>query len=701
MLLSFLIISKKHCIRTNRFLFLNFAFLFLAVGTELVKGKRQFAFMRNIVYILFGLIWSITGFAQSNLVLNPGFEKSMYSSEGTREIRKQGYLATNWYNPLDKRSPHYFISPERSVAKANSGVAAVGLVLGGAKHENTKFEYITGELSKPLVKGQAYCVSFNILLHRSSKWATSNIGVMLHHDEKVIANVTDLLKLEANLYANDGEYVTNTKWQKYNGYFIASGGEKHISFGTFGQGESIEVKELGMKSYFQVDGFQSKAYYQLDDISVIAQNDSVDCGCAVPPVQEIDTLTSSNGLQPYLFALDASGSMRKDGVFDSLRNNLAELLEQLPMGTPVTFSTFSSNSQLIFSGELDHNTPREVDSLLSEVKLGSGTSVYSGLEMASKSWPSEGRDSARIVLISDGVFSVTTKIVNIVKNQYENKGRLLTVVQVESKAKSIERLDPYQTKFIHVTPSELRSAIFQIYKTSTSGAIACECVDAYSDTMNYHFVIDYSGSMSKHKNRAIKALSHLYEKVPPTAVVSITAFSQQATELYIGRKSEMTMYELDALLQAHIVKGGTDPTPGVEHGLGIAKKMSDKRFSHLIIITDLKANTLNGKPQMRTDIQTMIDTIDLAASSIAVDLSTTMDLMVSGRAQFDATTGVFREVSRMKFEKDLFDTMRSACDYTTQAYHYNPAKDFAKKEAKKVLKLVLKELMNGGVSMGN
>ena len=96
----------------------------------------------------------------------------------------------------------------------------------------------------------------------------------------------------------------------------------------------------------------------------------------------------------------------------------------------------------------------------------------------------------------------------------------------------------------------------------------------------------------------------------------------------------------------------------------------------------------------------MSDKIDLAVSSVTVDLSTQMDILVSGRAQFDMTSSIFREVSVAKFEKDLFDTRRSGCDYTTQPYHYNPAEDVAKEVAKKSLRLFWKELMKNGVSIG-
>lgn len=89
------------------------------------------------------------------------------------------------------------------------------------------------------------------------------------------------------------------------------------------------------------------------------------------------------------------------------------------------------------------------------------------------------------------------------------------MVQIESKAKEAEKMEPYQSTFIQVRPSELRNTIFPIYKAKDFSAIACECLDEFTDTMNYHFVVDYSGSMKLHKGRAIKALKNCMSKHLP------------------------------------------------------------------------------------------------------------------------------------------------------------------------------------------
>ena len=231
--------------------------------------------------------------------------------------------------------------------------------------------------------------------------------------------------------------------------------------------------------------------------------------------------------------------------------------------------------------------------------------------------------------------------------------------------------------------------------------MACDCIDAYSDTMNYHFIIDYSGSMKLFRNRAKKVVLKLYEQVPPTAVVSMTAFSTEATQLFMGRKSEMSVSELENLLESHAAKGGTDPGPGVINAVNLAEEKAGGRFSHLILVTDLEPDDLNQQDHsaMKSEIRKMSEKIDMAVSSVTVDLETQMDLWVSGRAQFDIASNQFRPVSTRKFENDLFETIRSGCDYTTQPYHYNPAGDVAKDASKKTFKLILKELLGVGISV--
>ena len=653
--------------------------------------------MKRLYLILLCLAAGSHLLAQQNLVKNSSFEDGVNKGYGSIELKGDDKTITSWHSPA-KHNPEVHIIPKKSVATAYEGRNAVGLVLGSGKQEKTKFEFITGDLSAPLEKGQAYCISFNIILQRSSKWAATDIGVLLHSDRKLLTKIADPTSLTASLYANAGEPIVNTKWNTYNGYYVATGGEQHISFGKFGDAESKEMKDMGYNPYFEMDGYQTKAYYQLDEISVKKVTDETDCGCA-EELEETDEEFKKRKQPPYLFALDASGSMKRDGLFDSLRNNMVRFVKDLPDGTPVTFVTFASSSRKLFAGEVNDNTAHEVDSILSKASIGGGTNVFVGLQMGYESWSEAEPDSAKMVLISDGEFHVTPKIVSLVKNEYETKGRKLTLIQIGARSASgLNQIEPYMDGYIYTTQSELGKVVSQLKRRKVRNgftAVNCECVEGYSDTMNYHFVIDYSGSMKDEKTRAVSALRYLFNKAPDNAMITITSFNTQSEVLYVGKKTDITMAKLTFLLSAEFTGGGTDPTPGVKDALALAKTMSEDRFSHIILITDLPAVMLSRYKDLNNSVSNSAKIFDLAASAIAVSA----DGLVMTHAQFDVNTTKYVSVNRMKFENDLFSTNRSSCDYTSQSYHYNPAKAAMKAGTKKVAGRALKTIISSSLGL--
>jgi len=653
--------------------------------------------MKQLVLTISLLCLAISSYSQQNLVLNPSFEKNFQNKKGITDIKKGSKTIVSWTSPTS-RHPVLFTLPRKTVAVASEGRSAVGMLLGSSKQEKTKLEYITGELAQPLEKDQVYCVCFDMILQRSSKWAATDVGVLFHHDKKVISDISDPKSMNASLYANDRDAVVNTKWEKFCGYYKASGGEKFLSFGKFGKADSKSMKDMGYSPYFEVDGYQSKAFYQLDNIEVRALTEDTECGCADPIEIETDsTVVEEKNLPPYLFALDASGSMKKDGLFDSLRLNLVRFLRTLPEQTPVSFVTFASTSRKIFKGKMGPTTAHEVDSLLNRAAIGGGTNVFVGLQLAYDSWQPAEADSAKLVLISDGEFHVTPKIVDIIKREYDSNGRKLTLIQIGARASGLEQIEAYMDGYIHTTQTELSQAISQLTRPEalTGGvAVSCECTESFSDTMNYHFVIDFSGSMAEEKDRALMAFNYLFNQTPETAMISITKFNTDAQVVYYGRKADAK--NLTFSLYGSGTGGGTDPTPGMDYALDFARQHSENRYSHIILITDLSAMVLSMKRKMTEAIRHSSEEFPLSASSIEVSAGG----FVTTRSQFDVYSKRFVGVSRTKFENDLFKTSRSSCDYTSQPYHFNPAKSAMKSGTKKFFGGLLRVAANTAVNMG-
>ena len=141
--------------------------------------------------------------------------------------------------------------------------------------------------------------------------------------------------------------------------------------------------------------------------------------------------------------------------------------------------------------------------------------------------------------------------------------------------------------------------------------------------------------------------------------------------------------------------GGTNPVPGVNNALKLAKDMADNRFSHIILITDLNNFQLNSLKELRTSLANSVDEFALAASTITVD----EEGLIALHAQFDGTVAKYIGVSRNKFEKDLFETERSSCNYTSQPYHYNPSRAFMQTHGKKMFVKGLRKFLGKGVAI--
>ena len=270
------------------------------------------------------------------------------------------------------------------------------------------------------------------------------------------------------------------------------------------------------------------------------------------------------------------------------------------------------------------------------------------------------------------------------------------MVQIDAKAKGMEKLEPYQVQYINTTPSEISQVFSQLYRNEGKGepAVPCDCVEEYSDTLNYHFVIDYSGSMIDEKWRATSAVKYLFNEAPDNAMISVTVFNKRAEELYVGKKSDITIEELSAMLRQERARGGTDPEPGVKHALRLAYKLSKDRYSHLILVTDLTASNLSRRDEMTSSIKNSITGFDLSCFTITIDQYG----FVATYSEFDETTSRFVNTSKSKFETDLFDLKRSSCDYSSQPYHYNPAKSALKAGTKRFFGRFLQSILKSAAS---
>lgn len=620
--------------------------------------------MRALLVIQF-LSFAFGLTAQDNWVRNPDFEHNALKKEGIHKLKKDRMMPGWWSRSRAK--PLAIANPDEYIAKPVSGKIAMGLVLG-SRWDLKRTTYLSGDLKQPLRSGETYCVCFNLLLHRTSQWAATDVGLLLHHDKDLLSTISDPTTVNATLYANGRGPVANTKWQTFCGYYEASGGERYLSFGKFGQSKTQPLDSLNLQAFPAFDGYQYLAFYQLDDISVTPVTAGEDCGCAEPlpdpPVISYDP-------PPFLFTLDASNSMNQNGLFDTLRETLTEFVEQLPDGSPVSFVTFASTAQQLFAGQKEQQTATKVNQALSSTPVKGTTNVLAGLQLAYASLPVDVPDSARLVFISDGLFRVTPPIVALVQEQYERYGRKLILLQIGSRAIGLENLSPFLETYLHTTTPEVSQVIRSIGKESMNGipALSCPCIDTYPSITNYHFVVDYSGSMLEENSTSLKGLETLYDAVPDSAMVSVTLFNHNSMPIYLGERSEFSFEKLKAQLAYYKTRGGTKPIYGIKNAIIYAEQHSDNRLNAIIIITDLSSLELTWINKLRTSLATASDRFELAVSGLHFFFNEELEQMQSQLSQYDPTEQIFFSVTREKFERDLFYRDLEKCDYRSQPHY--------------------------------
>lgn len=206
-----------------------------------------------------------------NLIVNPSFELFNKCPEELGNINDD---VANWTVATDG-STDYFneCSVPMGVPENFNGSQASEFGTGYAGlymlAPNNYREYLQGELSETLVKGQRYRVGFHVSLAEKSNYAIRDIG-LLFSGNKMEENTKRQLKLIKSKYnsynftqvSNKKYYADKSEWMHVQSVIIANGTENYFTIGNFKNDTNTRVQ--------RVKGVKSAAYYYLDMISVVA-----------------------------------------------------------------------------------------------------------------------------------------------------------------------------------------------------------------------------------------------------------------------------------------------------------------------------------------------------------------------------------------------------------------------------------------------
>jgi outer membrane protein OmpA-like peptidoglycan-associated protein len=221
---------------------------------------------------------------EKNLVINSGFEDFESCPQDYTPENLSHKLVAGWSYPT-RATPDYFnrCSPKNvgvpknfaGESEANIGNGYVGAILSGT--EESYREYIQGQLKKPMVKGQRYCVRFYYKLASYSRFAVDQMSLYFS-DVEIKNDINVNLSYTPQINNRIGLFLDNIdEWEEFCTVYTASSAERFFIIGNF--------KNYDKTNYVVTDknlvNLRNKAYayYYFDDVIIMPLENCLDCPC--------------------------------------------------------------------------------------------------------------------------------------------------------------------------------------------------------------------------------------------------------------------------------------------------------------------------------------------------------------------------------------------------------------------------------------
>jgi len=247
-----------------------------------------------LITIIFTCVYAIA-YTQVNFVKNPSFEKLIKCPNEWNQINQSEF----WTCAVDttgepRYAPEYYNKCAGSDLDAgvpnnlaafqypHSGDAYVGAHLyydnpppfPSGLSTNWR-DYTQGRLFKPLVAGQAYCVSFWVVMAEVSAYGHNSIGAYL--DDGNInkrSPAGDMITDVVPQVASTSVIKDTMNWIKIQGSFVASGNETHITLGNFAKQEDVDTSS----DFGYYTPMIQYSYFLIDDVSIVPIDLDADAG---------------------------------------------------------------------------------------------------------------------------------------------------------------------------------------------------------------------------------------------------------------------------------------------------------------------------------------------------------------------------------------------------------------------------------------
>ncbi len=243
-----------------------------------------------------------------NLIPNSGFEEVEECPTGLRQFNKVSY-----WNAATAGTPEFFHTcGYTGPISAYAGDGMAGVIFHAA-YARISAEYIQVALKDSLEKGKSYCLSYYIRLDELSPIAINKIGAYFSREALHSSRWQKFFKPAQAVHE---EVIDNkNEWKKVESSFIAKGGEKYITLGSFFEKHYLKEKVVGenMQDWM--------SYYYLDNVELYPSEE------ACNKIQR-EALTSSeeNTKWKHTVYFDKDKAEPNEGEME----RLIDFLSQLP-----------------------------------------------------------------------------------------------------------------------------------------------------------------------------------------------------------------------------------------------------------------------------------------------------------------------------------------------------------------------------------
>ena len=255
-----------------------------------------------------------------NLVPNPSFEDSITCPTNYSQL----YNTAAWVMPANTgtASADYYHQCAMAVVgvpsniagyqNARTGVAYAGIYVYG---DNVR-EYLQVQLTEPMVFDKVYEVEVSVSPAENFGRAVDRFGI--HFSQTAISGTGSYFPLTTytpQVENTVGNLLSDTvNWTTISGTYTAVGNEMYITIGNFVDDATTQTVVIGP--------FSSRAYYYVDDVSVILLDSIQD---SVPPVNPPTTnepKPSNSVWLPNIYSPNGDG---ENDVLYVRGNNIKEL----------------------------------------------------------------------------------------------------------------------------------------------------------------------------------------------------------------------------------------------------------------------------------------------------------------------------------------------------------------------------------------